>query len=67
MFRILIGLFFVSALTPANETDHHRFPVQESCKLQLAQRYHMRNRTCHFYDRSAPSLLQNHSDSRRDS
>jgi hypothetical protein len=66
MFRILIGLFFVSALTPANKTDHQRFPVQESCKPQLAQRYHMRNRTSHFYDRSAPSLQQNRSDSRQD-
>ncbi len=67
MFRILIGLFIVTALTHAPESDHNCFPVQENGKPQLAQRYHMRNRTSHFYDRSAPSLQQSHSDSCRDS
>lgn len=67
MFRILFAFFFVSALTHAPEYDHNLFPVQENGKPQLAQRYHMRNRTSHFYDRSSPFWQQNQSDSRWDS
>lgn len=56
MFRLVIGLFVVIAITQSIESSLEHLRVRDIGLPKIAARYHMRNRTSHFYDRSAASL-----------